>query len=556
MPLVLAIILGIEEVGKFRSNLFVIIVPRAGRRSTFPALPFDGISKIVAVLPDTEEAFDPVDRLFAAIACDRFAQDSGARFTLLFRQTIKPLDIVIGQICKDPGHAIAISYHDIMSIARQERGPIDRLLTNFRETALTTEGDPPLEQIFDFVTPDTTVDTPDVTIVMPCLNEVDSLPHCMGNALEALASLRTELGLSGEVVIADNGSTDGSQALATELGARVVPVAARGYGAALIGGATAAHGRYVLMGDCDGSYNFTEGVAMIARLEDGYDVCMGNRFKGGIAPGAMPWKNRHIGNPALTGILNLFFRSGVGDAHCGLRAIRKDAFLRLGLTGSGMEFASEMVIKAALLKLKMVEVPATLSKDLRDRAPHLRPWRDGWRHLRYLFMLSPTWAFGVPGLAALGTGITILAIAALHALGVLGAIPFGESWIVVAALLTAVGHMAMMMSLASHLYGVMSGYRLAKRWYARVGPVFSLETCVFGGLGLVAASVAALTGIAITWGAGSFAALPSILPVAIAGIMGTVGLQSIFAGLLLAVIAGNKADFLASAKLPADRNGQ
>jgi len=162
---------------------------------------------------------------------------------------------------------------------------------------------------------------PDVTIVMPCLNEIQSLPHCMANALDALARLRTELGMSGEVVIADNGSTDGSQALATELGARVVPVTERGYGAALIGGCRAAAGRYIVMGDCDGRYNFVEGVAMVAALERGHDLCMGNRFKGGIAPGAMPWKNRHIGNPGLTGVLNLFFRSGIGDAHCGLRAI-------------------------------------------------------------------------------------------------------------------------------------------------------------------------------------------------------------------------------------------
>ena len=217
----------------------------------------------------------------------------------------------------------------------------------------------------------------DVTIVMPCLNETQSLPHCIGNALDALARLRAELGLTGEIVIADNGSTDGSQALAAELGARVVPVARRGYGAALIGGCEAAFGRLIMMGDCDGSYDFTEGVTMIAKLEEGYDLCMGSRFKGGIAPGAMPWKNRYIGNPALTGILALFFRSGISDAHCGLRAIRKEAFERLKLTGSGMEFASEMVIKAALLKLKMTEVPATLSPDLRARPPHLRPWRDG-----------------------------------------------------------------------------------------------------------------------------------------------------------------------------------
>lgn len=401
-------------------------------------------------------------------------------------------------------------------------------------------------QIFDLMVQGSVRQQPDVTIVMPCLNELDSLPHCMANALDTLARLRTALGFAGEIVIADNGSTDGSQALAAELGARVVPIAARGYGAALIGGCTEAYGRYVLMGDCDGSYDFTEGVAMIAKLEEGYDVCVGNRFRGGIEPGAMPWKNRHIGNPALTGMLNLFFRSGVGDAHCGLRAIRKDAFLRLGLTGSGMEFASEMVIKTSLLKLRMAEVPATLSKDLRDRAPHLRPWRDGWRHLRYLFMLSPTWAFGVPSLAAMAAGGTILTTAGLQVMGAVSTIPFGESWIVIGALLLAVSHMVGMMGIASHLYGVRSGFRLPKPWFASVRRVLSFEGCVIGGLALMGASMASMAAIAGYWGAGSFAALPSILPVALAGVAGTLGLQTLFAGVLLAVIGGNEADFLAT----------
>ncbi len=191
---------------------------------------------------------------------------------------------------------------------------------------------------------------------MPCLNETQSLPHCIGNALDALARLRAEYGMSGEIVIADNGSTDGSQALATELGARVVPVAPRGYGAALIGGCEAAKGRFIVMGDCDGSYNFVEGVPDDRAAGRGYDVCMGSRFKGGIAPGAMPWKNRYIGNPVLTGILNLFFRSGISDAHCGCRQSASRHSESLRLTSSGMEFASEMVIKAALQKLKMTEV--------------------------------------------------------------------------------------------------------------------------------------------------------------------------------------------------------
>ncbi len=384
----------------------------------------------------------------------------------------------------------------------------------------------------------------DVTIVMPCLNEIQSLPHCIGNALDALARLRVDHGLHGEIVVADNGSTDGSQALATALGARVVPIAQRGYGAALIGGCHAAAGRHILMGDCDGSYDFTQGVAMVARLEQGFDLCMGSRFKGGIAKGAMPWKNRHIGNPALTGLLNLFFRSGISDAHCGLRAIRRDAFVRLGLTGSGMEFASEMVIKAALLKLRITELPATLSPDLRQRAPHLRPWRDGWRHLRYLFMLSPTWVFGVPGVLAVGAGLAILTIAMLHAFGVLGPVPFGESWIVIGALLAVTGHMTGLMAVASHLYGLRAGYRLPHGLLARSRGLLTLEGCVIAGLVLIATSIITMIAVAVYWGAGSFTALPSILPVALAGVGGAVGLQTLFGGFLLAVIGGNEANFL------------
>jgi hypothetical protein len=283
---------------------------------------------------------------------------------------------------------------------------------------------------------------------------------------------------------------------------------------------------------------------MIAKLHEGHELCMGSRFAGGIAPGAMPWKNRYIGNPALTGILNLFFKSGIDDAHCGLRAIRKDAFDRLKLTGSGMEFASEMVIKASLLKLKIAEVPATLSPDLRERAPHLRPWRDGWRHLRYLFMLSPSWAFGVPGLAAMGIGTAVLLTAIVHAFGLTGPIPFGESWIVIGAMLFALGHMAGTMALAAHLYGVREGYRLPKPWLVKRRRWLSLESWVIAGLSLAVGSAAALVTIGYAWGQAHFTALPSVLPVALAGLAGTVGLQTLFGGFLLAVLGGNEADFL------------
>ena len=384
------------------------------------------------------------------------------------------------------------------------------------------------------------VDATDVTIVMPCLNEIQSLPHCMDRALETLALLRLELGLSGEIVVADNGSTDGSQALAIELGARVVPVAARGYGAALIAGCQAAHGTYVLMGDCDGSYEFTEGVAMIAALEDGHDLCMGNRFQGGIAPGAMPWKNRHIGNPALSGILNLFFRTGMRDAHCGLRAIRKDAFDRLNLTGTGMEFASEMVIKAALLKLRMVEVPATLSADLRDRAPHLRPWRDGWRHLRYLFMLSPTWVFGFPAMLALLCSAVIFLSATLHAVGVVqGESFFGTSWTIVAAFLASCGHFGLICAAATHFHGVRSGYRHLHPMLARVGSVFTLELMLIGGGLLIVFSLVALTAVGTKWIGSGLAALDSQLWLIFAVLAGAIGCQTAAGGFMLAIIAGN-----------------
>jgi hypothetical protein len=360
------------------------------------------------------------------------------------------------------------------------------------------------------------------------------------------------LGLSGEIVIADNGSTDGSQALAQSLGARVVDVPNRGYGAALIGGCEGAFGRYLLMGDCDGSYNFTEGVAMIAKLEEGWSVCMGSRFKGGIAPGAMPWKNRWIGNPALTGILNLFFRTGISDAHCGLRGIRKEAFLALRLSGSGMEFASEMVIKAALLKLPMTEVAATLSPDLRERAPHLRPWRDGWRHLRYLFMLSPTWVFGVPALAALTGGLIILTLALLN-LGGIGPNLIGASWILVGTMLTCLGHMAGLIAVAAHLFGVRQGYRHPRQWLIKLRKVLNLETLLISGGGLVALSAAALAATGAWWSTSAFAALPSTLPVALAGTFGVIGMQNVFGAFLLAIIAGNEADFLKDADQASQR---
>jgi glycosyltransferase involved in cell wall biosynthesis len=389
---------------------------------------------------------------------------------------------------------------------------------------------------------DDAVSAVDVSIVMPCLNEVQSLGHCIANAQDALAWVHERYGLPGEIVIADNGSTDGSQVLARKLGARVIDVPRRGYGAALTGGCEAAFGRYLLMGDADGSYDFTDGVAMIGRLIDGAGLCMGSRFQGGIADGAMPWKNRYIGNPILTGMLNLFFRTGIDDAHCGLRAITKEAFHDLGLSGAGMEFASEMIVKAALKNVRIDQVPATLSVDLRERPPHLRPWRDGWRHLRYLLMLSPTWLFGVPALLAMAIATLVLGTASLFALGVLHGISFfGTSWTIVAGYLFTVGHFCLIMALATHFYGVRRGYRRLYPWLAKLGQGLTLEGVILAGGIVMAASIAALVAITVQWSSHGFAALPSILPLTLAATLGAVGLQTALGGFLLAIIADNDA---------------
>lgn len=235
----------------------------------------------------------------------------------------------------------------------------------------------------------------ELTILMPCLNEIETLEVCITKAQNWLSSS----GVSGEILIADNGSTDGSQSLATSLGARVIDVPEKGYGSALFTGCSAAKGKYIIMGDSDDSYDFSQLDNFYNGLKDGHDLVMGNRFKGGIEPGAMPWKNKYIGNPFLTFLGRTLFKTPSSDFHCGLRGISKQAFEELDLRTTGMEFASEMVIKASVFGLDVVEVPTTLNKDGRSRPPHLRPWRDGWRHLRFMTLFSPKWLFFIPGLA-------------------------------------------------------------------------------------------------------------------------------------------------------------
>jgi hypothetical protein len=257
--------------------------------------------------------------------------------------------------------------------------------------------------------------TLELTILMPCLNEALTVGACVRQARTFLASS----GIAGEVVVADNGSTDGSRELARAEGARVVAVPERGYGAALRAGIQAAQGRFVVMGDSDCSYDFSRLEAFVAALRSGQQLVMGNRFAGGIAPGAMPRLHRYLGNPVLSFVGRLFFKSPVRDFHCGLRGFERGAMLALGLQSPGMEFASEMVVKATLHGLRVTEVPTTLSPDGRDRPPHLRSWRDGWRHLRFLLLHAPAWLFMYPGLV-----LFLLGLAASVALG-LGPLPLG-----------------------------------------------------------------------------------------------------------------------------------
>ena len=245
----------------------------------------------------------------------------------------------------------------------------------------------------------------EVSVVIPCLDEARTIGRCIEKARAAL----DRLGAAGEVIVADNGSTDESREIARGLGARVVEVAGRGYGSALRGGIGESLGRFVIMGDADDSYDFAAIGSFVERLRGGDELVMGNRFRGGIMPGAMPWHHRYVGNPVLTGVLNLFFRSPIGDAHCGLRGFRRDSYERLELTSPGMEFASEMVVKACLHGMRISEVPIILHPDGRDRPPHLRSFSDGWRHLRLLLLLCPTWLFLVPALVLMAAGLVLMA---------------------------------------------------------------------------------------------------------------------------------------------------
>ncbi|MDN4591158.1 dolichol-P-glucose synthetase [Xenophilus aerolatus] len=376
----------------------------------------------------------------------------------------------------------------------------------------------------------------ELTILMPCLNEVRTLPSCIAKAREFLVQNH----ICGEILIADNGSVDGSRSVAFAQGARVIDVAVRGYGAALMAGIAEARGRYIVMGDADSSYDFSALSTFVTELRCGHHLVMGNRFRGGIKPGAMPPLHRYLGNPVLSFLGRLFFKSRIRDFHCGLRGFDRQAILNLRLQCEGMEFASEMVVKAALSELRVTEVPTTLSPDGRDRPPHLRTWRDGWRHLRFLLLFTPRWLFLYPGAALALLGVMQLALAQLHP-STWGRWPIGIHTQLFAAAGMVLGYQTMLFSMGAVLarqFAQLNTPHPRERWALRVARSAWLP---LGG------AVAALIGFALCasltwqWGYSGFGALDpetamrQIIPGVALLLIGT---QSVLASVFFAALRG------------------
>lgn len=375
---------------------------------------------------------------------------------------------------------------------------------------------------------------PEISILMPCLNEAESLAFCINKARSFLERHR----IKGEIVIADNGSTDGSQHIAQTLGARVVAISQRGYGSALMGGIQAARGRYIVMGDADDSYDFSNLMPFLDRLREGYDLVMGNRFRGGIEPGAMKPLHRYLGNPVLTWLGRLFFGSPCRDFHCGLRAFTKQAAMKMGLRTTGMEFASEMVVKATILRMNITEVPTTLAPDKRSRPPHLRSWHDGWRHLQFLLLYSPRWLFLYPGALLMLLGI-FLGAWLLPGPRALGPLNLDVHTLLYAAVFVILGFQTISFALFSEMFAIAEGllppnYRLGS-WAKRL----KLEHGILIGLALITAGTAGSAAAVRVWHLEHFGELDprlmlrAVIPSVVAL---TLGVQVIFSSFFLSVL--------------------
>ena len=376
--------------------------------------------------------------------------------------------------------------------------------------------------------------TCEVSVVMPCLNEAETVEVCVRKALRAFE----ELGVDGEVVVADNGSTDGSQELATAAGARVVPVTEPGYGSALMGGFTAARGRYLIMGDADDSYDFSAIGPFIEELRAGNELVMGNRFRGGIAPGAMPRLNRYLGNPVLSALGRFLFRTPAHDFHCGLRGFSAEAYRKMHVRTTGMEFASEIVVKSALLGLRTTEVPTTLSPDGRSREPHLRPWRDGWRHLRFLLLFRPRWLFFYPGLLLMLLGIVGMA-ALLPGPIDIGPATFDVTTMLFAGAAIVIGFQAVVFGVFARVYAMTEGFLPQDPSLRRRLRFATLETGLVAGALLIVVGLVLTVAAVLVWGDNSFGRLDyqEVLRIAIPGAVTlTVGSQAVLCSLFVSFL--------------------
>jgi glycosyltransferase involved in cell wall biosynthesis len=348
--------------------------------------------------------------------------------------------------------------------------------------------------------------TLDLTILMPCLNEAETIVACIAKAKLGLE----RAGVTGEVLIADNGSTDGSIELAEKHGARVVRVVAKGYGSALRGGIEAAHGRWILMGDADDSYDFSEAPRFVEKLRQGCDLVMGCRLpRGGgtVMPGAMPWKNRWLGNPTLSFLGRLFFKTPIQDFHCGLRAFTREAFERMEPKTTGMEFASEMVMKASIKEMRVAEVPITLHKDGRSRPPHLKPWRDGWRHLRFMLIYSPRWLFLMPGLVLAGVG-ALAALAIFYGPLQLGHVQLDAGTLAVACMLVIIGVQLVAFAFFAKVFAIAEGLLPADPRFAGIFRFFKLEKGLAAGALTFASGVVLLAWSVWIWRRVGFGTMP------------------------------------------------